>query len=539
MIKKLLKNSLSFLLPSILLVSVLTIDLTDIFYLNQFFWYVVFAYLFLVLIFFLVWFTKKYSQIKEFAIFSVFFLIFLLIWLVLWNFFVSGLESYDNQILRTSWKLAFLYLSFALIMTPLSNILGWKYQENFIFFRKILGILAFLFFSIHFFYYIEEEAFSHFGDLSLLAYIFKNLLERYDALIWVFAWIIMIILWITSNKFSQRLLWSTWKWLHYLVYPLFLISMLHIAFAGRFDLFYASLFVMVVGLRFYDFMINFDKSNIKKSWKTTKYLCVVCGYIYDEKKWDPDGWLPAWTKFEDIPDDWVCPVCGVTKKDFVPYYEDEQDYTNAEIATLEYITKDVIKLEIKLDHKLSFQAWQFMQFILEDFDWQFIRQYSIAYQNENVYWFMIKLKETWRAGKLFPKLSVWDNIYIWWVYWDFVLKNSNTKKVFIATGTWLAPVYNMIKNTDENTPKELHFGVERFEDLFFTKELEKITNLEINYYLSKEEKSWYNYWRIDANKFDYDLETEFYICWNPNMVQEVSEILSNKWYKYIYNEKFN
>lgn len=47
-----------------------------------------------------------------------------------------------------------------------------------------------------------------------------------------------------------------------------------------------------------------------------QYLCRACGYIYDEKLGDPDGGLPAGTRFEDIPDDWMCPLCGVRKQDF-------------------------------------------------------------------------------------------------------------------------------------------------------------------------------------------------------------------------------
>jgi rubredoxin-NAD+ reductase len=48
-----------------------------------------------------------------------------------------------------------------------------------------------------------------------------------------------------------------------------------------------------------------------------KYLCRVCGYIYDEAKGDPDGGLAPGTRFEDIPDDWTCPLCGVAKADMV------------------------------------------------------------------------------------------------------------------------------------------------------------------------------------------------------------------------------
>ena len=47
-----------------------------------------------------------------------------------------------------------------------------------------------------------------------------------------------------------------------------------------------------------------------------KFLCVVCGFIYDEEKGDADSGLAPGTKWEDIPEDWSCPECGVTKGDF-------------------------------------------------------------------------------------------------------------------------------------------------------------------------------------------------------------------------------
>jgi len=49
-----------------------------------------------------------------------------------------------------------------------------------------------------------------------------------------------------------------------------------------------------------------------------KYVCKVCGYIYDPQAGDPDSNIPHGTPFEKIPDNWVCPVCGVTKADFEP-----------------------------------------------------------------------------------------------------------------------------------------------------------------------------------------------------------------------------
>lgn len=47
-----------------------------------------------------------------------------------------------------------------------------------------------------------------------------------------------------------------------------------------------------------------------------KYICDVCGWIYDPEIGDPDSGIAAGTKFEDIADDWECPECGVGKEDF-------------------------------------------------------------------------------------------------------------------------------------------------------------------------------------------------------------------------------
>jgi len=47
-----------------------------------------------------------------------------------------------------------------------------------------------------------------------------------------------------------------------------------------------------------------------------KWKCSVCGYVYDPAVGDPDGGAPAGTAFEDLPDDWVCPVCGASKSEF-------------------------------------------------------------------------------------------------------------------------------------------------------------------------------------------------------------------------------
>ena len=49
-----------------------------------------------------------------------------------------------------------------------------------------------------------------------------------------------------------------------------------------------------------------------------KYVCSICGYVYDPAVGDPDSSIPPGTAFEDLPGDWVCPECGVGKGDFEP-----------------------------------------------------------------------------------------------------------------------------------------------------------------------------------------------------------------------------
>jgi rubredoxin len=49
-----------------------------------------------------------------------------------------------------------------------------------------------------------------------------------------------------------------------------------------------------------------------------KYVCDICGYIYDPAEGDPDSGVAAGTGFDALPADWVCPVCGVGKDSFSP-----------------------------------------------------------------------------------------------------------------------------------------------------------------------------------------------------------------------------
>ena len=52
-----------------------------------------------------------------------------------------------------------------------------------------------------------------------------------------------------------------------------------------------------------------------------KYICDPCGYVYDPEVGDADNGIARGTAFEELPEDWVCPICGVGKEDFSKYEE--------------------------------------------------------------------------------------------------------------------------------------------------------------------------------------------------------------------------
>ena len=47
-----------------------------------------------------------------------------------------------------------------------------------------------------------------------------------------------------------------------------------------------------------------------------KYRCILCGYVYDPEEGDPENGIDPDTSFENLPEDWVCPLCGVDKDNF-------------------------------------------------------------------------------------------------------------------------------------------------------------------------------------------------------------------------------
>ena len=80
----------------------------------------------------------------------------------------------------------------------------------------------------------------------------------------------------------------------------------------------------------------------------TKYVCSICGYIYDEATGIPEADIAPGTKWEDLPEDWVCPLCGAAKSDFEKQGEPSAPVVKKTISVVESSSdmKEMSPLEI-------------------------------------------------------------------------------------------------------------------------------------------------------------------------------------------------
>jgi len=62
-------------------------------------------------------------------------------------------------------------------------------------------------------------------------------------------------------------------------------------------------------------------SHVLNTNEKKHHHCIPCGYTYDPVEGDPDYGIPPGTAFEDLPDSWVCPICGASKEMFEPDHE--------------------------------------------------------------------------------------------------------------------------------------------------------------------------------------------------------------------------
>ena len=359
-----------------------------------------------------------------------------------------------------------------------------------------------------------------------------------------FALILTIPLTLTSNKWAMQKLGKYWKTIHRLVYIIIILAITHVVLLKWYREFEFGQ-VMLLGLYFVGKIIEWKwivlgKEKTKTYPKGQKWLCVPCGYIYDPLIWDEDSGISAGTEFTDLPDSWSCPECGVKKWDFVPYDEDQKIETeyDAKIIEKTFLNPTTLELVIEIIDPLASNPGQFMTFVWQDAEWEFTRSYSIAKQDGRQFTFLIKLSGNGRGARILQDIELDAIIRIRGIFGHFLLQKTEKPKIFIATGTGLAPIYNMILSLDSGIEKTLYFSVATEVELFYIEKLQNIQSLELHMHTTREEVEWYEFGRVNVDGIEASSGTEWYLCGNPNMVAEAREKLTKRGFEKVYSEEF-
>ncbi len=216
------------------------------------------------------------------------------------------------------------------------------------------------------------------------------------------------------------------------------------------------------------------------------------------------------------------------------------------------LTQDVFLLKFKLKNKLIFQPGQYIIVKINNKP----RAYSIASSKfkSNQLDLIIKIIPNGLASTYFLNLFVNSKIEFFGPYGQFVLKNNSNKKIFLATGTGIAPFLSMIKSF-ENFSFTLYWGLKKFNDVFLIEEFnalkEKNKNFNFKICLSQElntnnlNKEIFDFGHVD-NCFLKDFKNkninnfEFYICGYKEIVISIKNqlIKNNVNNKNIIIEKF-
>lgn len=196
--------------------------------------------------------------------------------------------------------------------------------------------------------------------------------------------------------------------------------------------------------------------------------------------------------------------------------------TKVKIIEKIYLNPTTIELVTEKPENLHSKIGQFATFEMIDAIGNFRRQYSVSHEEKNSIHFLIKIVENGRAGKIFKNLQTGDEINLVGFFGDFLLQNTPTPKVFIATGTGLSPIYRMMKSIP-NVEKKLFLSVSAKNDIFYEKQLRSLPNLELHYFVSRESVENFRENRMTINYIleNATIDSEFYLCGNPDMIENM------------------
>lgn len=217
-----------------------------------------------------------------------------------------------------------------------------------------------------------------------------------------------------------------------------------------------------------------------------------------------------------------------------------QEWIMAKVINRHMLTDTIMELTIETYQEVKVIPWQRALFLFEDEQGPFQRSYSIVDQDtdneKTMLIFAIQLSEQSRGTAIIRKMIIGSDVMIKWIFGNFVLQDTKLSKIFIWTEVGIVPLLNMAKYC--TTEKQLFFSVSNKRDLFYEERIKKIHGLGYEIHISQESIPGYTPGRINIAKQNFSPATEFYVCWRPEIVNDIIEHLTFLGFKRIYTERF-
>jgi ferredoxin-NADP reductase len=345
--------------------------------------------------------------------------------------------------------------------------------------RKWFGILVFWLIFLHW-WILEIAAYQQWAPLLLLR---SNWMIQ-TGVVWLAA---LVIAGITSNEFSIHILKRRWKYFQKFAYLAFLGACLHLFFLQH-DRTYIIVMIIYAGLKVWERRPQKSQAVVKQA--------------------EPGKPIP--------------------------------DLIKARIINRKLLTQDILELTLDVNQELKIIPGQRVMLRFKDAEGYVERAYSIVDfdvdQWSTLFVLAIKLSGgRWTSDLAAMKIG--DEIWLKWIYGKFVLQAGDASKVFIATGTGIAPLLCMAKHS-ESKHKTFYFSVPTIKDLFYEDRLKEVHDLSYEIHITRENIPGYAFGRLDIDKADIDPQAEIYVCGNPKIVEAIIQDLKTKWCKNIFSEKY-
>lgn len=204
------------------------------------------------------------------------------------------------------------------------------------------------------------------------------------------------------------------------------------------------------------------------------------------------------------------------------------------------LNNDVLELVLELSETPEYRPWQWALLSYDSPTVPLKRAYSIVNYKKTPtgcqLTFAIKLLPEGKGGQELKTLKIWDNVEVAGIYGHFVLQDTPDPKVFVGTGTWLAPLISMAETT--TAPKVLYFSVSYASDLFYKDRIKNIPDLISYIFVSRESIPGCEEGRIDLRTRGFNENTEFYLCGKPETVLSFKNTLMEQGYSRIFTESY-